>query len=146
MPGHLLRRCHQIAVAIFLDECQAFDLTPPQFATLSALSAYGALDKATIGGITALDRTTISLVLKNLQERGLVSSRPSEQDRRATLNQITPKGSAMLEAAQPDAVRAQQRMLSPLTDAERAELIRLLAKMADSNNLLSRAPQRTPKT
>jgi hypothetical protein len=27
-PGHLLPRCHQIAVAIFLDQCQAFDLTP----------------------------------------------------------------------------------------------------------------------
>lgn len=28
MPGHLLRRCQQIAVAVFLEECRAFDLSP----------------------------------------------------------------------------------------------------------------------
>ena len=39
LPGHLLRRCHQIAVAVFLDECRDHDLTPPQFATLAALAA-----------------------------------------------------------------------------------------------------------
>jgi hypothetical protein len=27
MPGHLIRRAQQIAVAIFMEECAAFDLT-----------------------------------------------------------------------------------------------------------------------
>ena len=145
MPGHLLRRCHQIAVAVFLDECQAFDLTPLQYVILAALATHGALDKATIGGITALDRTTVSVVLKNLQERGFVSSRASEADRRATLNEITAAGRATLRAAEPDVVRAQERMLAPLESGERSEFIRLLDKMVEANNLLSRAPQRTPK-
>src|SRR5580658_10623325 len=61
-PGHLLRRCHQISVAIFLDECQAFDLTPLQYVALSALATLGPMDKATIGGVVALDRTTVAVV------------------------------------------------------------------------------------
>jgi MarR family transcriptional regulator, lower aerobic nicotinate degradation pathway regulator len=75
-PGHLLRRCHQISVAIFLDECQTFDLTPLQYVTLSALAAHGSMDKATISGAVALDRTTVAVVVKNLEERGLVTIRP----------------------------------------------------------------------
>ncbi len=27
-PGHLIRRARQISVAIFMEECAAFDLTP----------------------------------------------------------------------------------------------------------------------
>ena len=145
MPGHLLRRCHQIAVAVSLDECQAFDLTPPQYVTLAALATHGALDKATIGGVTALDRTTVAVVIKNLQDRGFVETRASEEDRRAKLNKITPSGLATLGAVQEPAAHAQERMLAPLSQTERRELLRLLGKMAEENNLLSRAPHRAPR-
>ena len=142
MPGHLLRRCHQIAVAVFLDECQGLDLTPPQYAALTALATHGPLDKATIGGVTALDRTTVAVVVKNLLDHGLLVSRASEKDRRATLNEITPDGLARLRTARDAVARAQERMLAPLTPPERQEFIRLLGRMAEANNLLSRAPQR----
>jgi len=32
-PGYLFRRMQQIAVAIFMEECKAFDLTPVQYAS-----------------------------------------------------------------------------------------------------------------
>src|SRR6516164_8316058 len=99
-PGHLLRRCHQIAVAIFLDECRAFDLTPLQYVAMAALATHGPLDKATIGGAVALDRTTVAVVVKNLEERGFVTIRPSDQDRRAKLIKITTKGLDLLSSVQ----------------------------------------------
>ena len=37
MPGHLIRRLQQIAVAAFLQESEAFGLTPVQFAALQAI-------------------------------------------------------------------------------------------------------------
>jgi MarR family transcriptional regulator, lower aerobic nicotinate degradation pathway regulator len=144
-PGHLLRRCHQIAVAIFLDECQAFDLTPLQYVTLSALAAHGPMDKATIGGAVALDRTTIAVVVKNLEERGLVTTRPSDHDRRAKLIKTTAKGLNLVSSAQNEVASAQERTVSPLTHKERLELLRLLGKIAEQNNLLSRAPYRAPR-
>jgi MarR family transcriptional regulator, lower aerobic nicotinate degradation pathway regulator len=146
MPGHLLRRCQQIAVAIFLDECRGADLTPLQFVTLDTLSRQGALDKATLGGEVALDRTTVAVVAKNLEERGLVSSRDSEEDRRARLIEITQAGKALVDEVTSDVMRAQQRILSPLGPREQAEFVRLLTKMADTNNMLSRAPQRPKRT
>ncbi len=145
-PGHLLRRCHQIAVAIFLDECQAFDLTPLQYVTLSALATHGPLDKATIGGAVALDRTTIAVVVKNLEERGFVTIRPSELDRRAKLIKITAKGLDLVSSVQAEVANAQERTIAPLVPKERTELMRLLRKIAMENNLLSRAPHRAPRS
>ena len=145
MPGHLLRRCHQISVAIFLDECHAYDLTPLQYVALSALAAHGALDKAAIGAVSALDRTTVAVVVKNLEGRGFVVSRPSAQDRRATLIDITAEGRGILSAVADEVERAQERTVAPLTRPERVELMRLLKKIAEGNNLLSRAPRRTPR-
>lgn len=145
MPGHLLRRCHQIAVAIFLDECQAYDLTPLQYVTLTALATHGPLDKAAIGAVSALDRTTVAVVVKNLESRGFVVTRPSEQDRRAKLIEVTAKGQELLPMVKTEVQNAQDRTVAPLTRSERAELMRLLKKIAEGNNLLSRAPRRTPR-
>jgi MarR family transcriptional regulator, lower aerobic nicotinate degradation pathway regulator len=146
IPGHLLRRCHQIAVALFFDECDGFDLTPLQFVTLSALATHGSLDKATIGGAVALDRTTVAVVVKNLEERGLVTTRPSDEDRRAKLVKITAKGLNLLSSVQARVANAQERTVAPLAPKERVELLRLLRKIAEDNNLLSRAPYRAPRS
>lgn len=143
MPGHLLRRCQQIAVSVFLSECAAFDLTPLQFTVLSTLAHVGPQDQAAIGGYAALDRTTVSVVVRKLERRGLIRRRVMEEDRRSRLITITPNGEALLRAAMPAVEAAQERMVSPLTGAERDRLIALLRKMADGNNRESRAPLRT---
>ena len=141
-PGHLMRRCQQIAVSVFLDECRAFDLTPLQFAVLTALLKGGPEDQVHLGGALALDRTTIGVVVKNLEERGLATRTVSEKDRRSKPVSITKAGEALIHDAIGAAEAAQDRMLAPLTASERKQFIRLLQKMADGNNDESRAPLR----
>ena len=140
IPGHLLRRCHQIAVALFFDECEGLDLTPPQLVTLLALARYGPLDHATLGGVAALDRTTVAVVVRNLLHRGLVQTQPSTSDRRAKIVAITSAGQTVLDQAGDPVDTAQERTLAPLTSRERAQFIHLLQKIARENNTLSRAP------
>jgi DNA-binding MarR family transcriptional regulator len=142
MAGHLLRRCHQIAVAIFLDECEAFELTPLQFAVLDSLQANGPQDQVTLGGAVALDRTTISLVIRKLEQRELVCREKSSQDRRAKIVTITATGKDLTDAALRAVQSAQQRIVAPLDDAETGQLLQLLAKLALGNNSLSRAPEK----
>ena len=141
-PGHILRRCHQISVAIFLDE---FDLTPLQYVTLSALTTHGPMEKATIGGVVALDRTTVAVVVRNLQQRGSATTHPSDYDRRAKLVKITAKGLNLESSARAQVAKAQERTVAPLTAEERDEFLRLLRKIAQENNLLSRAPRRAAR-
>jgi DNA-binding MarR family transcriptional regulator len=144
MPGHLLRRCHQISVAIFLDECRAFDLTPLQFGVLSALDGFGSMDQARLGGVTALDRTTTIVVLTKLEDRGLITRVPSKKDKRAKIVAITEAGRRTLSEVLPSVAEVQKRILAPLNGRERAQLQSLLTKMAEGNNSQSRAPHKLP--
>jgi DNA-binding MarR family transcriptional regulator len=98
-PGHLLRRFQQIAVSMFLKECREYDLTPLQYAALAALSVSDPLDQVTLGGMIALDRTTISVVIRNLEARELVVRETSTRDRRSKMIRISPAGVAHRSAA-----------------------------------------------
>jgi DNA-binding MarR family transcriptional regulator len=147
MPGHLLRRCQQIAVALFLQEVDG--LTPVQFAVLAALDAGNGgadgepVDQSRLGGLVALDRTTVSLTVGKLAARGLVDKRPAPGDRRARHIALTAAGRAALADALPRVRAIQARLLAPLDDAERRQLAALLARVADAGNAASRAPLRT---
>jgi len=140
LPGFLLRRCHQIAVGFFLDECEEFDLTPIQFAVLNVLDREGPQDQGTIGRAAALDRTTIAVVLKKLEERELVIRASSLKDKRAKVVSITKEGEQMIEKITPSLLKAQSRMLDAFSESERKEFLRLLNIFANHNNDLSRAP------
>lgn len=141
-PGHLIRRAQQIAVAIFLEECAAAELTPMQYAALVAVRDNPGADATRIAGLVAFDRTTISGVLERLEAKGLIARTANEADRRAKLLQATAAGRKLLKKAAPMVEAAQLRILSPLSVPEQAEIMRLLAKLVDLNNDSSRAPRR----
>jgi len=142
MPGHLLRRCQQIAVSIFMQECRGFALTPLQYVVLSALGHHGELDQNRLGGLTALDRTTIGTVITKLEARGLAARRRSTADRRFNAITCTDAGRALLEDVRPAVEAAQARILAPLEPQEQARFLGFLMRVAEGNNAESRAPLR----
>ena len=144
MPGHLARRFQQIAVAVFLAEVgeAGFDLTPVQYAALSAIRNNPGIDQVTLAGLIAYDRTTITGVVDRLVQKGLLVRRPSSRDRRARELQITEAGKRTLRGITPAVEAAQQSMLRGLTEKEGADLMRLLRKAIAAGNELSRAPLR----
>ena len=93
-PGFLIRRLHQIHVALFQKKCAAFDLTPLQYSLLSALAARKTADQTTLAADIALDRTTTTGALKRLAARNLVERAVNDQDRRARLCRLTSAGAA----------------------------------------------------
>ncbi|MEX6506483.1 MarR family winged helix-turn-helix transcriptional regulator [Jiella sp. M17.18] len=143
-PGHLARRFQQIAVAIFHREVAAAgsDLTPVQFAALETVAAQPGLDQATLAGLIAYDRATITGVVDRLVNRGLVTRETSARDRRAKLLAVTPAGEELLARIEPSVAAAQEIMLRGLTPEESADFMRLLRKAVDGANDLSRAPLR----
>ena len=143
-PAHLVRRFQQIAVAVYHADLEAagYDLTPVQYAALAAISINAGLDQATLAGLIAYDRTTITGVVDRLVQKGLVARQPSARDRRAHELQITAAGKKTLRGIEPAVEAAQKSMLRGLTAAEGKELMRLLGKAIDAGNELSRAPLR----
>lgn len=143
-PGHLARRFQQIAVAVFQAEMDRLesDITPVQYAALAAVAARPGIDQATLAGLIAFDRATITGVLDRLEGKGLLNRQVSARDRRARELHLTAQGQEVLAMIRPGVERAQLSMVSGLSAPEAAELIRLFKKAVAGANVLSRAPMK----
>ena len=139
-PGHLIRRAHQIAVSIFLEECREVDITPPQYAVLKVLETMPDLDQISLAHQAALDRSTIGWLAERLEEKGWVRRTPGVQDRRQKLLSLTDEGRRVLALVEPGVERTQQRLLAPLSAEECAAFLAMLQRIVDINNEASRAP------
>ena len=140
LPGHHIRRLHQIAVAIFLQETEAHGITPVQYAALQAVANTPGVDQRTLAGRIGLDTSTVAGVVDRLEARSLLQRNASPADKRVRLLSLTPGGNALLAAVEPGMRAAQLRILSPLPKAQRADFLRMLRTLVDANNEMSRAP------
>lgn len=139
-PGYLIRRLHQIAVGVFLQEVGEPGVTPVQYAALQVLGNQPGIDQRTLARRIALDASTTGGVIDRLEARGWLERRLSPQDRRARLLFLTGDGEQALSDTVPAMLRAQERMLAPLPPAQRREFLRQLDRLVSENNDLSRAP------
>ena len=141
-PGYLFRRMQQIAVAIFVEECKAFDLTPVQYAALIAIHTHPGIDATRLSAVIAFDRSTLGNVIERLEAKKLIERKPSAEDKRVKLLYLTKAGAALLRDIMASVDRAQARMLQPLKPADRKTLMALLTQLVDLNNEASRVPLR----
>src|ERR1700733_16111415 len=81
-PGFLVRRLHQISVAIFLDERAALELTPVQYGALMIVAAKPNIDQSTLAAELGVDRANAGDVLARMSKAGYVTRTPSANDRR----------------------------------------------------------------
>ncbi|MFC5499664.1 MarR family winged helix-turn-helix transcriptional regulator [Caenimonas terrae] len=132
-PGHLIRRAHQVAVALFMEETGDFDVTPVQFAILNALIEDPGEDQVTLAGKVAFDAATFGSVIGRLEAKGWVRREPDGADRRRKLLWITPQGQAAAAQMKRAVHKVQARILAPLEPAEREQLVALLAKLVGSH-------------
>ena len=72
LPGHLIRRCHQISVALFLQECARFGVTPQQYAVIRVLDDNDGVDQITLAGLAALNRTTVGELVARMEDAGFL--------------------------------------------------------------------------
>lgn len=140
LPGHDIRRLHQISVAIFMQETEAFGVTPVQYAALQAVGHQPGMDQRTLARTIGFDTSTIAGVIDRLESRGLMQRNASAQDRRVRLLTLTEAGVALLAALVPAMLQAQQRILSPLPEAERGEFMRMLAVLIAGHRAVEDTP------
>ncbi len=142
LPGHHARRIHQLAVALFNEEVSELNLTPVQYSALQTICSRPGIDQKTLAQTIGYDTSTIGGVIDRLEARGLVLRNMSADDRRVRLITPTEEGLRILKAVVPRMLRSQERLLSPLSTAERAELMRLMQVLIDANAELSNIPAR----
>lgn len=139
-PNFYLRRLHQISIALFYEETGKVGITPTQFTVLYVLRDRPGIDQETVSQLAALDKVTTVKVIARLKDRELITKSRSLRDRRASVLELTAKGRKTVERMEPMLDRSAARLIAPLTTSEQATLIKLLSKLAEHNNSLSRAP------
>jgi DNA-binding MarR family transcriptional regulator len=139
-PGFMIRRAHQIAVAIFLEEARGSRLTTTQYGVLTIVKRRPGIDQNTLAHLLGLDRSTTGLVVRKLAERGLIGRAVGVGDLRRRELRPTNAGLAMMGRVARDAERAQRRLLSPLPARERKRFLDLLTSLTEAFNRTTRVP------
>ena len=143
-PGFLLRRAHQIAVGIFVEECAVYGLTPPQHSTLIVIDRCPGLDQSALARAIGFDRATIGQVVEGLEGRGLLTRQNSRADKRRKALVLTPRGRALMRRAAPAIQRTSERLLAPLRASQRQHFVELLLQLTGALNGASRSPVSAP--
>jgi DNA-binding MarR family transcriptional regulator len=133
-PGYLVRRLHQIHVAMFSARVADGQVTPVQFGLLSILISRPGIDQATLGAELGLDPANVAEILRRLEDRNLLTRVVDPQNRRRKLCLATPDGKKFVQRYQKDMQLSQQQLLSPLKPADRQVFMELLGRLVEGNN------------
>jgi DNA-binding MarR family transcriptional regulator len=133
-PAHMIRRAHQRATFYFQQVMAGHDLTPTQHAALATLLKHGELSQNHLGRLTAMDPSTISIVVRKLLKNGLIERRGSSKDQRLAIVKLTERGTRYSVDRLADSLEVARRVLAPLTARERETLLALLHKIGDGDD------------
>jgi DNA-binding MarR family transcriptional regulator len=124
--GHLLRRVHQRATAIFLTRIGEPELTPTQWAALVKLRDTGGASQNHLGRLTAMDPATIQGVVRRLRDRRLIERADDPGDRRRSMLRLTEDGARLVDRLKANAHAVSRAILEPLDARDRADFLRML--------------------
>jgi DNA-binding MarR family transcriptional regulator len=141
-PGFLIRRLHQIHLALFAEECEPYGVTPVQFSILTVAAAQPGIEQGELAQHIGVDRTTLANVLARLETRGLLTRAIATTDRRVKLVTLTPQGRKTLKNMQSAAERAHARTIEALPPEQRDAFLEALSALVAAGNGYGRAPMR----
>jgi DNA-binding MarR family transcriptional regulator len=139
-PGFMIRRVHQIAVSLFIEETGKLGVTNRQYGILFVLKHRPGIDQISAANLLGLDRSTTGMVLRKLEEDGLVVRSIGTHDRRRHSLRLTRSGERLLSQLVEPARRAQARVLSAFTPREQTLFVQLLHKFTREFNESTRVP------
>ena len=139
-PGFMIRRVHQIAVSLFIEETGKLGVTNRQYGILFVLKHRPGIDQISVANLLGLDRSTTGMVLRKLEEDGLVVRSIGTHDRRRHSLRLTRSGERLLSQLVEPARRAQARVLSAFTPREQTLFLQLLDKFTREFNESTRVP------
>jgi DNA-binding MarR family transcriptional regulator len=139
-PGFMIRRMHQIAVSLFIEETGTLRVTNRQYGILFVLEHRPGIDQISVANLLGLDRSTTGMVVKKLEQDGLVVCSIEVRDRRRHSLQLTRSGKKLLSQLAGPAQRAQARVLAAFTPDERTLFLQLLSKFTRAFNESTRVP------
>ena len=129
LPMSLLK-AREAVMRHFRPSLRSFAITEQQWRILRALTTVETIQITALAEVTFLLPPSVSRILKDLDERGLILRRSSDSDMRRGLVSISPQGSKLIEQAGPysEAIYGE---ITARFGAERLDLLQLLLRELD---------------
>src|SRR5262245_20599531 len=141
-PGFLIRRLHQIHIALFLEGCARFGITPVQYSVMTALEREGPLDQISLAREVGIDRANATDVIRRLEARGVLRRAADETDSRVKVCSITAAGRRLTARMLPAVEQAHAQTIAALPPRERSAFVGSLRRLVQANNELGRTKLR----
>ena len=130
--GHLIRKAHQQASAIFQKYSPEKQLTSVQLAMLTAIATQGAMPQSKLGKLAAIDASTLTGVVERLHDRGLIVLSSEASDKRKVIIDLSEAGKVLVHNMSDVGNQITEATLAPLSPVERVALVMLLKKLTSS--------------
>jgi DNA-binding MarR family transcriptional regulator len=130
--GYLISRLGFYASKQFAERLATMGLTPRTWGAMNMLDHEGDVSQQQLGRAAGIDPSSMVSTIDELEAKGWVERRRRPTDRRAYALHITDAGRDTLTRARRLAGSAQNELLAPLDDAERAQLHDLLLRLVSA--------------
>lgn len=128
--GYLL---HRLTTALRADVTanvlEPLDLPFPQYICMRILSVYPGSSNAELARDIMVSPQAMNMVVRTLQDRGLVTRPATVAAGRSLPAELTQEGKALLKRSEAGIRAAEDRVLAPLGEGDQRELRRILAAL-----------------
>ncbi|UNO41760.1 MarR family transcriptional regulator [Streptomyces sp. MST-110588] len=128
--GYRLKRAHAALRGAMDQVLRDHGLTVPQYACLEVLAARPGLSNAELARATFVTRQSMNVVLRGLQESGLLTRPDAVDHGRARPATLTDEGRRRLHAAQTAVYAIESRMIQAVPEERLPGLLEDLDRMA----------------
>lgn len=132
LPYRLSVLANRVSAAIAADYAERFRLSIPEWRVMAALGRFPGLSAAEVAGFTAMDKVAVSRAVARLLAAKRLLRSVAPDDRRRSVLRLSPAGERIYREIVPLARKHESRLAGALSEAERAELDRLLDKLLNS--------------
>jgi DNA-binding MarR family transcriptional regulator len=122
-------RSHRILTEAFAQS--GTGLRSYHYRLLVALDEAGPSSQADLSRGTSVDRSDVVAVLGDLEQAGLIQRTVDPANRRRNIVTLTRAGTKQLKALDQVVDAVQERVMEPLTPAQRTQLLKLLRRLDD---------------
>jgi DNA-binding MarR family transcriptional regulator len=130
--GYVLKQA-AVTLRSAMDEVlRPLQLTTPQYSCLEQLHQRPGLSNAALARGTFVTRQSMNVVLRGLEERGLVIRPPNAERGRELPAELTPAGHESLRAASVACRAVEKKMIADLSPAEQEMLLGALRSCIQS--------------
>ena len=126
--GHVIKRTEQALIAEKSRALREVGLTVPQYAALLTLSTSTGMSGAGVARECMVTPQTMSTILANLEQKGLIEREPSPLHTKVLVAGLTPDGRALTAQADALALEVEGRLAREFSDEEQAQLRGLLER------------------